>query len=1161
MGRYFGRTWWSDQWLNALQQVDYSNRLPRGRAYARQGAVVKIDITRNIIKAKVTGTRSTPYSVDITVPEFTEKEKTVLVEEIINNTVLLSSLLNRELPPEVLTLATSKKIKIFPESWKDLKMSCSCPDWAVPCKHIAAVIYVIANHIDQNPFLVFEMHNLDIFSELKKFDVHISNLRNESIQSLSDICEQSSNAKQNNLKNIFPDISILQNLNIKFIELFPKNTLFYSENFYKILKNIYEDVTKSDFVSKHPTEEYSQNLAYGDFQIIFSSDKKDPDIIVNFDSETKELKIKDLIRLFYHTDIKYLEKYSESYVFLFRLFNFCKIIIQKECYLPDIIKWNTDSFKILWKPATIEENVKNILQQISAIIPENITKIKIIEKNSGQRFNFFPVNNHQATQLICSAIIEHFIYLAFKNYRIYPEKDSDLKVLNLFFNNELEDFKNFEESEIPNSIKLWLSKFYVTDRKIVPVLLVEDINDYFIIDVLVKDTSNFLNQNIPLKDFLKTSDYENRMYILKYLHLFKEHFSDLELIIKTKGEKQLIYKSEQFLEILTKILPILKVFGLQVLLPKGLEKILKPNLSLKPSLKNLRSFLTLDDLVEFDWQICIGNEFISKDEFISLSRKTMGLIKFRENYFFAEKKDIEKILFGLNSKANLSKTKLIQALFTSEYENTNIQIDPELKNEIEQLLKVNEIELPENLNANLRNYQKRGYNWLYRNFRIGLGCILADDMGLGKTLQAITLILKFKQEGHLKNTPALVIVPTTLITNWINEIQKFAPVLEYHIYHGNNRNLKKDIDIIITTYGIARSDINILEKVKFQTIIIDEAQNIKNPKTQQSQCIKKLKAKFKIALSGTPVENRLSEYWNIFDFIIPGYLGSLKKFTEEFAKPIELYLDHNKAEKFKLLTSPFILRRVKTDKSIITDLPEKFEINRYCNLTPEQAALYKNVTNDIYELIASSEGFKRDGLVLKLLTCLKQICNHPANYLKSDNYSPELSGKAMMLLQILENIYDINEKVLIFTQYKEMSDILCKIIENNFDKKVLQIHGGLNRKKRDEVLNNFHNKKIYDTLILTLKAGGTGLNLITANNVIHYDLWWNPAVETQASDRVYRIGQNKNVMIYRLISKATIEEKIDNIIKSKQNLADITVFKGEKWIGELSNEELKNLIF
>ena len=212
-------------------------------------------------------------------------------------------------------------------------------------------------------------------------------------------------------------------------------------------------------------------------------------------------------------------------------------------------------------------------------------------------------------------------------------------------------------------------------------------------------------------------------------------------------------------------------------------------------------------------------------------------------------------------------------------------------------------------------------------------------------------------------------------------------------------------------------------------------------------------------------------------------------------------------------------------------------------------------------MIASSEGFKRDGLVLKLLTCLKQICNHPANYLKSDNYSPELSGKAMMLLQILENIYDINEKVLIFTQYKEMSDILCKIIENNFDKKVLQIHGGLNRKKRDEVLNNFHNKKIYDTLILTLKAGGTGLNLITANNVIHYDLWWNPAVETQASDRVYRIGQNKNVMIYRLISKATIEEKIDNIIKSKQNLADITVFKGEKWIGELSNEELKNLIF
>lgn len=434
-------------------------------------------------------------------------------------------------------------------------------------------------------------------------------------------------------------------------------------------------------------------------------------------------------------------------------------------------------------------------------------------------------------------------------------------------------------------------------------------------------------------------------------------------------------------------------------------------------------------------------------------------------------------------------------------------------------------------------------------------------MGLGKTVQVISLLLRLKEEKYFKqNSPVLIIVPTTLLTNWTKEFLKFAPSLKFSIYHGSQRKLDfKKKDIVLTSYNLARKDFSKFEKIKFSAIILDEAQNIKNPDTDQSKAIKQLKSNIRIAMTGTPVENRLSEYWSIFDFLNKGYLGNLHNFNENFAFQIERNRDHRKLDLFRKITSPFILRRLKSDKNIISDLPDKMEIDQYCTLTKDQAALYQCTLEKIMKDIESAEGIERRGMVLKLITSLKQICNHPAHFLKKNNVSIDISGKTSLLMHILDTAYENNEKVLIFTQYTEMGELLSKMIFERFKEEVLFLHGGVSRKKRDEMVERFQTQPSVKTFILSLKAGGVGLNLTAAKNVIHFDLWWNPAVEAQATDRAYRIGQKENVMVHRLITKATFEEKIDAMIKRKKELANLTVLNSEKWIGEFNNKELREL--
>jgi SNF2 family DNA or RNA helicase len=434
-------------------------------------------------------------------------------------------------------------------------------------------------------------------------------------------------------------------------------------------------------------------------------------------------------------------------------------------------------------------------------------------------------------------------------------------------------------------------------------------------------------------------------------------------------------------------------------------------------------------------------------------------------------------------------------------------------------------------------------------------------MGLGKTLQVIAALLHLKESGQLGDRKALVVAPTSLLTNWSHELARFAPDLRVQIYHGASRSLAlAEHDIILTSYGLVRTDSKPLGKPDWRALVIDEAQNIKNPGSAQTRAIKKLRADIRIGMSGTPVENRLLEYWSLFDFTNRGYLGSQKQFQSEFANPIEKDRDQGRLERFRKITGPFILRRLKSDRQIINDLPDKIESNRYCTLSTEQAALYQSTVDTVMADLQASEGIERRGIIFKLLNALKQICNSPAQFLNQDQASVEASGKLAAFMEIMTELQGCGEKALIFTQYTGMGDLLADSLRQQFGWEVPFLHGGLSRKQRDEMVERFQNERGVRAMILSLKAGGTGLNLTAASQVIHYDLWWNPAVEAQATDRAYRIGQQRAVLVHRLITENTFEEKIDAMIQSKKELADLSVASGEQWITELSDAQLRDLL-
>jgi SNF2 family DNA or RNA helicase len=444
-------------------------------------------------------------------------------------------------------------------------------------------------------------------------------------------------------------------------------------------------------------------------------------------------------------------------------------------------------------------------------------------------------------------------------------------------------------------------------------------------------------------------------------------------------------------------------------------------------------------------------------------------------------------------------------------------------------------------------------------------------MGLGKTIQALALLLH-QREQDTRQAPALLVCPTSVVSNWQHEAQRFAPTLRVLVHQGPARKQGKSFaraaqkhDLVLTSYPLLQRDRDTLTAVSWGTVILDEAQNIKNASTKQAQAARALPSAHRIALTGTPVENRLTELWSMLSFLNPGYLGSEAAFRRTFARPIERTSDAQATARLKQLTMPFILRRLKTDTRIINDLPEKIEQKEYCTLTPEQVTLYEAVVQDALQQIddtdrSESPQIKRHGQVLAMLTKLKQVCNHPAQFLKDGSALDGRSGKLTRLLDLLGTITDAGERVLIFTQFAAFGELLRGYLRERLYEDVLFLHGGTPARERDALIRRFQAPGGPAVFVLSIKAGGTGLNLTAASHVIHIDRWWNPAVENQATDRAFRIGQQRTVQVHTFMCAGTLEEHIDAMIEHKRALAEQVLGTDESWLTQLSTSQLRDLV-
>ncbi|HLO87091.1 MAG TPA: DEAD/DEAH box helicase [Nostocaceae cyanobacterium] len=588
--------------------------------------------------------------------------------------------------------------------------------------------------------------------------------------------------------------------------------------------------------------------------------------------------------------------------------------------------------------------------------------------------------------------------------------------------------------------------------------------------------------------------------------------------------------------------------------------------------------LSLQSLLNFQWQLAIGGQTISKKEFDKLVALKSPLVEINGEWvelrtqdiktaqnFFASRK--EQMSLSLEDALRLSTgdTQVIEKLPVVSFEASGAL--QELIGALTNNQNIENLPTPANFKGQLRPYQQRGAGWLAFLERWGLGACLADDMGLGKTIQFIAFLLHLKEQNVLEN-PCLLVCPTSVLGNWEREVKKFAPSLKVLEYHGDKRpkgkvftETVKKYDLVITSYSLVHRDIKSLQSISWQIVVLDEAQNVKNPDAKQSQAVRQLETTFRIALTGTPVENRLQELWSILDFLNPGYLGNKQFFQRRFAMPIQKYGDAASLNQLRALVQPFILRRLKTDKSIIQDLPDKQEMTVFCGLSAEQATLYQQLVETSLTEIDQAEGLQRKGMILALLVKLKQICNHPAQYLKESSLAKHHSAKLQRLEEMLEEVILASDRALIFTQFAEWGKLLKPHLEKQLGREIFFLYGSTTKKQREEMIDRFqHDPQGPPIMILSLKAGGVGLNLTRANHVFHFDRWWNPAVENQATDRVFRIGQTRNVQVHKFVCTGTLEEKIHDMIESKKQLAEQVIGAGEDWLTELDTDQLRNLL-
>lgn len=917
-------------------------------------------------------------------------------------------------------------------------------------------------------------------------------------------------------------------------------------------------------------------------------------------------------------------------------------LVRTGAIYPQVFWIGKDVAQMRWLPAEMLPEILYIVADLEVTAPRELAW-------TSKEESFFEIA--EPAEHILSLFISQLLKFA-RKYKT-PLKTNHGNLLSFFFDSVSGKLANNAHA-IPGKIQQWLSVYSCLGCRTQILFVCSEMDEDVALDVFVLDedgtaanaagndaasasgnAAGMQNaaRRTPLSELFENND-SRLLSIMSVLNGIADGFKPLDAYLERRASEPILMRGAELLDFLQDCLKKLQMFGIQTEIPKNLLNIGKPKPKMR--LQGSMSFgaFTAGDLLDFDWEIAIGDENISAKEFLELAEQADGLLKYKSSYVQITEQDLQSIRDKIEGKSGadakgkkagrdaegtssenaaegaakngenegeileedsvpeITQAKLVQACFTGECDNIPVEMASDFKQQFDAWRAETDIPLPENLNATLRPYQMRGYSWMYKNLEIGFGCILADDMGLGKTLQVITFLLKMKQEGKFAEKKAIVVMPAGLLCNWQVEIKKFAPELTFFAYHGGRRDLQKfSADVLLTTYATFRKDFAELDKIEWQTIIIDEAQNIKNADSEQSKLLRRMRAPMKIAMSGTPVENRLMEFWTIMDFANHGFFPSASEFREKFETPIQKNGNQIVAETFRKITAPFMLRRLKTDKSIISDLPDKIIQDEYAELTRSQAALYKRTLDHFLAQLEEEQQlsekandahalFKRKGIILQMILALKQICNHPATFLKglatktatdsstqdaatvpaesadSQKSSKLESGKMQMLLDLLKSIQEQGEKTLIFTQFAEMGHLLKSTIEEELGLRTHFYHGGCTQTQRSEMIQDFQENPDCKVLILSLKAGGTGLNLVAASQVIHYDLWWNPAIEAQATDRAFRIGQKRNVQVHRFITKGTFEEKINSLLETKKAIANLTVNAGETWLADMDDKQL-----
>lgn len=633
----------------------------------------------------------------------------------------------------------------------------------------------------------------------------------------------------------------------------------------------------------------------------------------------------------------------------------------------------------------------------------------------------------------------------------------------------------------------------------------------------------------------------------------------------------------------------LQALGFDVILPSWLKQVKESKLRVKSN-ANTTSFKTsagLNEILTFDWNFSLNGQSISEEQFKQMVDENREYIRAGNEWFRIDSNwmhEIRELMEQTETENWTVKELLFRELpeeLSLDQEDLEDEEDPLFQFELTQSLQKYLEQLQDKkglptttvsplLLTDLRPYQQEGFDWLVFMREQGFGVCLADDMGLGKTVQLIAYLLHIHRKKET-NHPSFIICPTSVLGNWQKELARFSPDLVVHVHYGQQRSKDESFaselktiqpDVVLTTYGTASQDAESLSEIKWASVTLDEAQNIKNMHTKQSRAIRKLRGEHHLALTGTPVENRLSELWAIFDFIYKGYLGSFRKFQEAYIAPIERDDSEEHKRKLRAKIRPFLMRRTKQDPDLLLNLPDKQEQREYCPLTTEQAALYESLIQETLFKLETLTGFEKKGLILKMLSKLKQLCNHPALYLKEGFGTAEdmmeRSEKLARIVALAAEISSRGEQCLIFTQYIGMGHLLQHCLSELYDIDTPFLTGSMPKQQRDNLVEAFQEKE-FPIFLLSLKAGGTGLNLTAANHVLHADRWWNPAVENQATDRAYRIGQTKFVHVHKFVTIGTIEEKIDKLLSDKQALSE-DLIQSSQWITELGDDELKDLL-